>query len=180
MTYSGAQKLFNAKSDFQIGVLQIDGNIDLPTVQATLEQDPQFPKGYAVYLNQQLYIRYTYLVRDLIKVAVIIATLALIVIIFGTLNAASLTMVERKQDIAILQTIGFRSQTVRLFLLGRTLLQTLVAFCLAWGIVAIIFIYSFKIPDCLLRQDSRLAPDAENDIAGICYLPCYRPAWVYG
>ncbi len=160
MTYSGAQKLFNAKSDFQIGVLQIDGNIDLPTVQATLEQDPQFPKGYAVYLNQQLYIRYTYLVRDLIKVAVIIATLALIVIIFGTLNAASLTMAERKQDIAILQTIGFRSQTVRLFLLGRTLLQTLVAFCLAWGIVAIIFIYSLKFPIVFFAKTAvlRLTP----------------------
>jgi ABC-type antimicrobial peptide transport system permease subunit len=160
MTYSGAQKLFNAKSDFQIGVLQIDGNIDLPTVQATLEQDPQFPKGYAVYLNQQLYIRYTYLVRDLIKVAAIIATLALIVIIFGTLNAASLTMAERKQDIAILQTIGFRSQTVRLFLLGRTLLQTLVAFCLAWGIVAIIFIYSLKFPIVFFAKTAvlRLSP----------------------
>jgi hypothetical protein len=146
MTYSGGQKLFNVQRDFQIGVLQIDDSLDLPTVQVALEQDPRFPEGYAVYLNQQLYLRYTDLVRDLIKVASIIAGLALIVIIFGTYNAASLTMVERKQDIAILQTIGFTSRTIRLFLLGRTLLQTLVAFFLAWGIAEIIALYSLKFP----------------------------------
>ena len=113
-----------------------------------------------MYLNQQLYLRYTDLVRDLIKVAVIIATLALIVIIFGTFNAASLTMAERKQDIAILQTIGFTSRTIRLFLLGRTLLQTLVAFFLAWGIVAIIARYSLKFPIVFFAKTAvlRLSP----------------------
>jgi hypothetical protein len=161
MTYSGGQKLFNVQSDFQIGVLQIDGSQDLTTVQTYLEQDPRFPKGYAVYLNRQLYKRYTDLVRDLIKVAFILATLALVVIIFGTFNAASLTMAERKQDIAILQTIGFASRTIRLFLLGRTLLQTLVAFFLAWGVVAIIVKYSLKFPIVFYAKTAvlRLSPE---------------------
>jgi ABC-type antimicrobial peptide transport system permease subunit len=161
MTYSGGQKLFNVQRLFQIGVLQIDGSQDLPTVQATLEQDPHFPKGYAVYQNQQLYKRYTVLVRDLIKVAFIIAALALVVIIFGTFNAASLTMAERKQDIAILQTIGFGSRTIRLFLLGRTLLQTLVAFFLAWGVVAIIVKNSLKYPIVFFAKTAvlRLSPE---------------------
>jgi ABC-type antimicrobial peptide transport system permease subunit len=161
MTYSGGQALFNAQSNFQIGVLQIVGSLDLPTVQATVEQDPQFPKGYAVYQNQQLYGRYTDLVRDLIKVAFIIAILALVVIIFGTFNAASLTMVERKQDIAILQTIGFGTRTIRLFLLGRTLLQTLVAFILAWGIMEIIVKNSLKYPIVFFAKTAvlRLSPE---------------------
>jgi ABC-type lipoprotein release transport system permease subunit len=146
MTYAGGQKLFNVQDEFQIGVLKIEGSLDLPTVQAALEQDPNFPKGYAVYLNQQLYEVYTYIFRDLLKVGFIMAALALGVVIFGTFNAASLTMAERKHDIAILQTIGFQSRTIRLFLLGRTLLQTLVAFLLAWGVMAIIVQNSQQYP----------------------------------
>jgi ABC-type antimicrobial peptide transport system permease subunit len=146
MTYTGGQKLFNVQSDFQIGVLQIADTLDLPTVQAYLEQDSHFPKGYAVYLNQQLYGRYADLVRDLSKVAFIISALASGVVILGTFNATSLTMAERKQEIAILQTIGFTSRTIRLFLLGRTLLQTLVAFFLAWGVMAIIVKNSLQFP----------------------------------
>jgi hypothetical protein len=167
MTYSGGQKLFNVQRNFQVGVLQIDESLDLPTVQVTLEQDTHFPKGYAVYLNQQLYLRYTDLVRDLIKVASIIAALALLVIIFGTFNAASLTMVERKQDIAILQTIGFRSQVIRLFLLGRTLLQTLVAFLLAWGIVVIITIYSLKFPVVFFAKTAVLRLSSKTILLGL-------------
>ena len=167
MTYSGGQKLFNAEGDFQIGVLLINGSLDLPTVQASLEGDSHFPKGYAVYLNQQLYGRYTDLVRDLIKVAFIISALALVVIIFGTFNTASLTIAERKQDIAILQTIGFQSRTIRLFLLGRTLLQTLVAFFLAWGVVAIIVEYSLKYPIIFFAKTAVLRLSSETIFLGL-------------
>jgi hypothetical protein len=155
MNYSAGQNLFNVQVDpesqtgqniFQIGVLEINESLDLTAVQTNLEKDPSFPKGYAVYLDQQLYGRYTELVRDLLKVAYIISILALIVIIFGTFNAASLTMTERKQDIAILQTIGFGFGEIHLFLLGRILVQTMIAFLLAWGIVAIIIINSLKYP----------------------------------
>jgi hypothetical protein len=146
MTYPGGQRLFDVQSSFQIGMLLIGSDLDLPTVQTFLEQDPTFPKGYAVYLNQQLYGRYTDMVRDLVKVAFIISTLALAVIVLGVYNATSLTMLERKQDIAILQTIGFRSRTIRIFLLGRTLLQILVAFFLAWGVVEIIIKNNQKYP----------------------------------
>jgi ABC-type antimicrobial peptide transport system permease subunit len=79
-------------------------------------------------------------------VAFIISALASGVVILGTFNATSLTMAERKQELAILQTIGFTSRTIRLFLLGRTLLQTLVAFLLAWGIMAIIVKNSLQSP----------------------------------
>ena len=161
MTYAGGQKLFNVEGDFQIGVLQIESSLDLPTVQAALEQDPNFPKGYAVYLNQQVYEVYTYLFRDLLKVGFSMAALALGVVIFGTFNAASLTMAERKHDIAILQTIGFQSRTIRLFLLWRTLLQTLVAFLLAWGVMAIIVQNSQQYPIVSHARtiSMRLAPE---------------------
>jgi putative ABC transport system permease protein len=161
MTYSGGQKLLNVQSVFQIGVLQIADSLDLPTVQTYLEQNSNFPEGYAVYLNQQLYGRYADLVRDLIKVAFIISALGSAVVILGTFNATSLTMVERNQEIAILRTIGFTSRTIRLFLLGRTLLQTLVAFFLAWGVMAIIVKNSLQFPMVLYANIAvlRLSPE---------------------
>ncbi len=146
MLYSGGQKLFDVQNEFQIGVLMLDGSLDLPTVQASLEGEPAFPEGYAVYTNRQLYGRYNELVSDLVRVASIISILALVVIIFGSFNAASLTMTERKQDIAILRTIGFKSGLIRLFLLGRTLVQALLAFLLAWGVVTLLVNHNLKDP----------------------------------
>jgi ABC-type antimicrobial peptide transport system permease subunit len=161
MTYTGGQKLFNAQSVFQIGVLQIADSLDLTNVQTYLEKNSNFPEGYAVYLNQQLYGRYADLVRDLSKVAFIISGLASAVVILGTFNATSLTMAERNQEIAILRTIGFSSWAIRLFLLGRTLLQTLVAFFLAWGVMAIIVKTSLQFPMILYANIAvlRLSPE---------------------
>ncbi len=161
MTYTGGQKLFNAQSIFQIGVLQIADSLDLTNVQTYLEQHSDFPAGYAVYLNQQLYGRYADLVRDLSKVAFIVSALASAVVILGTFNATSLTMAERNQEIAILRTIGFSSRAIRLFLLGRTLLQTLVAFFLAWGVMAIIVKNSLQFPMVLYANIAvlRLSPE---------------------
>jgi ABC-type antimicrobial peptide transport system permease subunit len=166
MTYSGGQKLFNAQSDFQIGVLQIEDSLDLPTVQASLEQDPHFPKGYAVYLTQQVYERYTDLVRSLTKASDVIAALALGVVILGTFNATSLTLAERKREIAILQTIGFTSRTILLFMLVRTLLQTLVAFCLAWGFMVIIVNNSLQYPLVIYAKTAILSLSTESIFLG--------------
>ena len=167
MTYSGGQKLFNAQSDFQIGVLQINASLDLATVQSHLEQDPQFPDGYSVYLEQQLNRRYTDAVRDIVNVAYIITALALGVIIFGTFNAVSLTVAERKQDIAILQTIGFTSRMIRIFLLGRTLIQTLAAFCLAWGVMAIIVQNGLQYPLVLHAKTATLHLSPDTMLLGL-------------
>jgi ABC-type antimicrobial peptide transport system permease subunit len=54
--------------------------------------------------------------------------------------------VERKGDIAILQVIGFSSRKIGLFLLGRTLSQTLAAFLLAWGVMMLIVLNSRQDP----------------------------------
>jgi hypothetical protein len=167
MTYSGGQKLFDAQSDFQIGVLQINTSLNLATVQSYLEQDPQFPDGYSVYLEQQLNRRYTDAVRDIVNVAYIITALALGVIIFGTFNAISLTMAERKQDIAILQTIGFTSRMIRVFLLGRMLIQTLVAFCLAWGVMAIIEQNGLQYPLVLHAKTATLHLSPDTMLLGL-------------
>ena len=135
MNYSSGRELFNAQDIFQIGFLQIGDRLDLSTVQAYLEGDARMPSGYVVYLERQLYERYYHFVTDLLKVAFILALLALGVVCFGTYNTTSLTLMERRRDIAILQTLGFTSRAVRLFILGRTLLQTLAAFLLAWVIM---------------------------------------------
>ncbi len=133
MNYSSGQELFNAQDNFQIGVLQIGDRLDLSTVQAYLEGDARLPGGYVVYLERQLYERYYHFVADLLKVAFILAVLALGVVCFGAYNTTSLTLMERRRDIAILQTMGFTSRVVRRFLLGRTLLQTRAAFLPAGG-----------------------------------------------
>jgi ABC-type antimicrobial peptide transport system permease subunit len=167
MTYSGGKKLFNIQSGFQIGVLLIDESLDLPTVQTSLEKNPGFPKGYAVYLNHQLYGRYTDMVRDLVRIAYIISALALVVIIFGTMNAASMTLAERKRESAILQTIGFGYRTIGLFLLGRTLLQTMIAFFLAWGIVAVMVKNSLQNPVVFFAKTAILRLTPETVLVGL-------------
>ena len=95
MTYAGGQKLFNVEGDFQIGVLQIESSLDLPTVSGCFGKRSKFPQRIRGVLNQQVYEVYTYLFRDLLKVGFSMAALALGVVIFRTLNAASLTMTER-------------------------------------------------------------------------------------
>jgi ABC-type antimicrobial peptide transport system permease subunit len=146
MTYEMGRDLFTTLDEFQIGVLQIEATLDLMEVQTSLEQDPQFPSGYSVFLTQQMYGRYAELVRDLLKLSFLLVGLSIFMVSFGTYNSCILTLVERKNDIAILQTIGFSSTKVGLFLLGRTLIQALAAFLLGWGVMEFIVFFSNQDP----------------------------------
>jgi hypothetical protein len=158
MAYETGQELFASQDEFQIGVLQINPMLDLTVIQTSLEQDPYFPGGYAVFLNQQMYGRFAELVHDLLKLSFLLAGLSLFMVVFGTFNACSLTLVERKEDIAILQTIGFSSRKIGLFLVARTLIQALAAFLLAWGVLVLIVL------------DARQYPFVSQGKVGVLYL----------
>jgi putative ABC transport system permease protein len=64
--------------------------------------------------------------------------LALSVISFGIFNATSLTLSERNREMALLRVAGFSTHAVRRFLFGRTLLQTLAAYLLGWGLAELV------------------------------------------
>jgi len=162
MDFSSGRELFNAENNFQIGFLQINNQNNLSAVQAYLEEDAHMPAGYVVYLEQQLYERYYLFVADLLKVAFILTGLALGVVCFGTYNTTGLTLMERGRDIAILRTLGFSSHIVRLFILGRTLLQTLTAFLLAWGVMAVVVIINAHSPIAIEAKMGILRLSPEN------------------
>jgi hypothetical protein len=138
MEYAAGQALFEVHDDFQLGYLAMSARLDLPSAQLFLEQQAEIPAGYAVYLERQLYELYYHFVADLLKIAYVLAALALGVVCFGVYNTTSLTLMERRRDAALLQTVGFSARMVRLFLLGRAALQALAAYLLAWGVTALI------------------------------------------
>ncbi|MBN2146676.1 MAG: ABC transporter permease [Anaerolineales bacterium] len=134
MSYAAGENLFGAQRGFQIGIIQIAGNLNPETARAHLETVPGILPEYAVYLEQELYNRFTQAIHDILRFTIVLDALALLVISFGIFNAASLTLAERSREIALLRVAGFTARTIRHFLFGRTFLQTLVSYVLGWGL----------------------------------------------
>jgi hypothetical protein len=147
MTYPVGQALFGTRIGFQIGILQIAGDLDPETVRTYLETLPELTPTYAVYLEQQLNERYATFIRAILAFSGFLNILALSVVSFGGFNAASLTLAERGHEIAILRVVGFSPPIVRRFLFGRTLLQTLVAYAVGWGLAVLITQHSMTSPN---------------------------------
>ncbi|RPI29888.1 MAG: ABC transporter permease [Chloroflexota bacterium] len=137
MTYAAAEQLFGSRRGFQIGALQIAGELDPEMVRAYLETVPGILPSYAVYLEQEVHARYAQAVRDILTFTMIMDLLALGVISFGIFNATSLTLAERSRELVLLRVVGFSPGAIGRFLFGRALLQTLAAYGLGWGLAAL-------------------------------------------
>ena len=138
MTYAAGEALFGERRGFQVGALQIAGELDPETVRAYLESVEGIRPAYAVYLEQEVHARYAQAIQDLLKFTIVMDVLALSVISFGIFNATSLTLTERSREIALLRVAGFSGGTVRRFLFGRALVQTLAAYLLGWGLARLV------------------------------------------
>jgi ABC-type antimicrobial peptide transport system permease subunit len=134
MTYTAGENLFGTRRGFQIGSIQIAGNLDPETVRAYLETVPGIKPNYAVYLEQELYARYAQAFQDILSFTIVMNILALTVISFGIFNATSLTLAERSHEIGLLRVAGFSTSAIRRFLFGRALIQTMLAYLLGWGL----------------------------------------------
>ncbi len=137
MTYAAGQKVFGGLRGFQIGVVQVAGELDPETVRAYLETVPGILPAYAVYLEEEVYARYTQFISDILKITLVMDFLALSVITFGVFNATHLTLAERSRELVLLRVVGFTPQAITRFLFGRALLQTLAAYWLGWGLAAL-------------------------------------------
>jgi len=138
MTYDAGMALFGERRGFQVGALNISGELDPETVRAYLESVPGIRPAYAVYLEHDVHARYGQAIQDLLKFTIVMDILALSVITFGVFNATSLTLTERSREIALLRVAGFSGSTVRRFLFGRALVQTLAAYLLGWGLARLV------------------------------------------
>ncbi len=138
MTYDAGMALFGERRGFQVGALNISGDLDPESVRAYLEDVQGIRPAYAIYLEHDVHARYGQAVQDLLKFTIVMDILALSVITFGIFNATSLTLTERSREIALLRVVGFSGAAVRGFLFGRALVQTLAAYLLGWGLARLV------------------------------------------
>lgn len=143
MTYAAGEGLFATRRGFQIGVLQINPNIDLTSVQDYLELVPELGSQYDFYQENQLNEQYRRGIQNLIHVSTLMNGIALLVITFGTFNAVHLSLAERQRDLAILKAVGFLPASIHLFVWLRVLLQTLLACSAGWS-VTVLFLRFFN------------------------------------
>ena len=138
LTYAAGENLFGAQRGFQIGALQIAGDLDPESVRAYLETVPGILPAYAVYLEREIHARYAQAIQAILSFTLVMDLLALSVISFGIFNATSLTLVERSHELALLRVAGFSTGAIRRFLFGRALVQTLIAYGLGWGLAELV------------------------------------------
>ena len=134
MTYAAGENLFGTQRGFQVAAIQISGSLDPETVRAYLETVPGILPTYAVYREEEVHDRLAQSIEGILKFTIVMDTLALGVITFGIFSATSLTLAERSREIGLLRVVGFATHSIRRFLFGRTLLQTLISFLLGWGL----------------------------------------------
>jgi ABC-type antimicrobial peptide transport system permease subunit len=132
MTYSAGEQLFDLRRGFQIGVLQVNPGFALEAVRAQVEAAPSLAGRYAVYLQQQISERFTEAARHLIELAYLFDLIALLILTFGAYNAASLTLLERSREVAVLRAVGYTPGAILGLVLGRSSLLTAAAYLSGW------------------------------------------------
>ncbi len=131
MPLETAQELFAPRRASQLLVLQLTPGSDAETVRIKLEQDPSLKGQYAIFYEDTIAKRNTRVLYDVAMLVRIVATIALVSIIFGTYNLTSLSLEERRRDAGILRVLGFSSRAIRIFLSVRALLLGLLAYMIA-------------------------------------------------
>jgi hypothetical protein len=138
MTYAAGQNLLGTGHGFQIGVLQLSPQSDVPAVQSWLEQTPNLAGRYSVYQARQVTRNLTRILEATAVLGRVFQMLALLVVTFGSLNAASLFVLERQRDINTLYAIGYSTSTVQTVLLIRTCILSLAAFLPGWAVASLL------------------------------------------
>jgi putative ABC transport system permease protein len=131
MPLETAQDLFAPRRDSQLLTLQIASGSDPEAVRSKLEQDPRLAGQYALFYEDNLTRRRLEILHDIALLVRIVATVALVTIVFGTYNLTSLSLEERRREAGILRALGFSPSAIRLSLSLRALLLGLAAYLLA-------------------------------------------------
>jgi ABC-type antimicrobial peptide transport system permease subunit len=132
MTLADGQHLFGTSRGYQVGYLSLLPSADPAIVRARLLADPRISAAYSVYLEHAFTDSYNQSNTNLITLSGLMVLVSLLVITFGIYNATSLSLTERDLEIGLLHVIGFPLNRLRIFLLARTLVLTLIAYGLGW------------------------------------------------
>ena len=139
MTYTEGQHLFGTAHGFQVGYLVLKPSANPDNVRQRLLADPRISAGHSVYLENVFTNDYNRSNTNLLILSGLMVLTSLLAITFGNYNAASLSLTERSQEIGLLRLLGFTVSRLRAFLFARSLVLTLIAYGLGWG-VSLIFI----------------------------------------
>jgi len=120
--------LFDTQRGYQALFVQPAVGVDPDTVRLRLQNDPRLADGYAVYFEDNYTRRKFQTLKDLSSMMTVMSGVALLGIVFGIFNAATLSTVERGRELGILLEIGFSHRTVRRLMLVRSILQGLLAY----------------------------------------------------
>lgn len=132
MSLPDGEQVFGSQHGIQFGILQINPQANLTAIQAWLEASPLLEGQYAVYQESQLSEVLNRALRGMQPLAELFRWMALLVLVFGGFNVASLTLLERQTELTLLQRIGFPSKVIQGFVLYRTALITLLAYPCGW------------------------------------------------
>lgn len=133
MSLQDGMRVFGEKYGIQFGVLQVDLQADLDAVQTWLDTIPLFQDRYAVYQQDQLNDLMNQAMLGLLPLANVFHGLALLLLVFGGFNVASLTLLERQAEASLLNLIGFSSRSIQAFVLCRTAVLTAIAYPCGWA-----------------------------------------------
>ena len=133
MTYPAGVALFGLEGGVQFGTLHLNPGADATAIQEWLEKQPLLEGRYAVYKESQLSEQIAKALKGLQPMGHLFSFMALLVVVFGGYNVASLTLQERQPEIAILYQVHFSRRGVGLFVILRGALLALAAFPLGWA-----------------------------------------------
>jgi ABC-type antimicrobial peptide transport system permease subunit len=132
--------LFDTQRGYQALFVQPAVGVDPDTVRLRLQNDPRLADGYAVYFEDNYTRRKFQTLKDLSSMMTVMSGVALLGIVFGIFNAATLSTVERGRELGILLGIGFSHRTVRRLMLVRSILQGLLAYGVGLAAADLFFI----------------------------------------
>ena len=132
-----ARQLYGAEAPYQAMYVETAPAADIEPLRAKLQADPRIAGQYMVFLEDSYTRRNNQIILDVNFLGHIAEGLALVAIIFGTLNATSLSMVERAREIGCLRAIGFSARSVQSFFMVRSVVQGLLAYALGLGAAGI-------------------------------------------
>lgn len=159
MPYSEGQALFGSSHGFQVAYLSLDPLANPETVRAALQADPRMSVNVTIYLENVYSNSFNQSNLNLLTLSSLMVLVSLLAVTLGIYNATSLSITERGREIGLLRVIGFNQGRLRLFLLTRTLVLTLVAYGLGWA-ASLFFINDQRLHASvdLIFNDLRLTP----------------------
>jgi ABC-type antimicrobial peptide transport system permease subunit len=141
MNYIEGQRLFGVRRGFQLGFLQLDPSVNPESVRSLLQSDIRISECCTVYFENALSNQYYQVNYNLLTLNNMMALVSLLAITFGVYNATNLSLVERFHEINLLRIVGFTQGKLRGFLMARSFILIMAAYCLGWVISSFLINY---------------------------------------